>query len=70
MKITEIIGQNYMDFSAIVQCEHCGDRGIYTACEDTPRWHQHTLPNRKCTECGKSSNDPRTTDQPTTDVLA
>ena len=66
MKIKEITYQNRRDFTAIYECEHCGE--TYTASGyDDAYFHQNVIPKMKCSKCGKVAPDtyrPLTTKYP------
>ena len=56
MKITSIVSQNRRDFTAIYECEGCGEtvrKGGY----DDRNFHDNVVPNMECSNCGKSRND-------------
>ena len=56
MKIKEITSQSRRDFTALYECEHCGDiteRGGY----DDDYFHTKVIPNMKCKKCGKTAGD-------------
>jgi ribosomal protein L37AE/L43A len=59
MKIQKIVSQSRRDFSAIYECEHCGDTyegGGY----DDNNFHKNVIPKMKCRKCGQTaSNDYR-----------
>uniref|UniRef100_A0A6M3LL35 Uncharacterized protein n=1 Tax=viral metagenome TaxID=1070528 RepID=A0A6M3LL35_9ZZZZ len=56
MKIKTIIFQHRRDFTAIYECEHCGDtteRGGY----DDTNFHQNVIPSMICSKCGKKAKE-------------
>ena len=53
MKIKEMLSQSRRDFTAIYECEGCGEevkRGGY----DDRYFHDSVIPNMKCKGCGES----------------
>jgi predicted RNA-binding Zn-ribbon protein involved in translation (DUF1610 family) len=56
MKINQIISQHRRDFTAIYECEGCGnqkkDRGY-----DDANFHVNVIPAMKCPACGKTSKE-------------
>lgn len=59
MIIKKKIRQHRRDFWAIYKCEHCGYETDEEAGYDDANFHQNVIPNRKCPECGESSNSKR-----------
>lgn len=56
MRIKEILGQSRRDFTALYECEHCGDvhkAGGY----DDANFHQNVVPAMICDQCGKTAAD-------------
>lgn len=53
MKIKNIISQNRRDFSAILECEHCGHEERMTDGYDDDNFHRNVVPNIKCQRCRK-----------------
>jgi len=66
MKIKKILRQSRRDFTAIYECEHCGDEyesGGY----DDANFHNNVIPKMECRKCGKVAGDayrPLTTKYP------
>lgn len=56
MKIQKIINQHRRDFSAVYECEACGETLKGIGYDDT-NFHQNVIPAMGCKACGKSSND-------------
>lgn len=56
MKIKEMIWQHRRDFSALYECEHCGesreDHGY-----DDQYFHEKVIPGMLCKSCGRSAPD-------------
>lgn len=52
MKIKEITSQYRNDFSAIMECEHCGyTNKIHTGYNDA-NYHDNVIPSMYCKQCG------------------
>ena len=64
MKIIKILNQNRRDFTAIYECESCGDK-VEKSGYDDRNFHDNVMPNTKCGKCGKSSNNLGITHEPT-----
>lgn len=67
MRIKEITSQHRRDFTAIMECEHCGYTEIDNSGYDDAYYHQNVIPNMKCDKCGKKASDdytPRNTKYP------
>lgn len=57
MKVTKRYNQHRRDLSIDMECENCGaEETKISAYDDTNYW-VNVVPNFKCKECGKSSND-------------
>ena len=54
MKIQKILSQHRRDFTAIYECEHCGETHEGSGYDDT-FFHQQVIPSRKCPNCGKAA---------------
>ncbi len=66
MKIQKILSQHRRDFSAIFECEHCGETHEGRGYDDS-YYHQTVIPGMKCKKCGKTAPDdyrPLTTKHP------
>lgn len=57
MKIKEYLSQHRNDFTAIMECEHCGHEHKLTTGYDDDNYHNNVIPAMKCGSCGKSSKD-------------
>jgi len=67
MKIKEIISQHRRDFTAVMECEHCGHTEIDNSGYDDDYYHRNVIPKMKCPKCGKTSPEdytPRKTKYP------
>ena len=66
MKIKKIKEQTRRDFTAIYECEHCGNEYKGTGYDDS-YFHQQVIPKKKCPKCHKTAGDdyrPLTTKYP------
>lgn len=66
MKIKEITGQHRRDFTAIYQCENCGNKCKGSGYDDA-NFHNNVIPAMRCKKCGETSPSgctPRTTKYP------
>jgi DNA-directed RNA polymerase subunit M/transcription elongation factor TFIIS len=56
MRIKQIKSQHRRDFTAIYECEHCGN-----VCEgpgyDDRYFHEMVIPEMKCDNCGKAADE-------------
>lgn len=67
MRIKQITSQHRRDFTAIMECEHCGNEQKNNYGYDDANYHQNVIPAMKCGGCGKSASDsyrPLTTKYP------
>lgn len=55
MKIKKITSQHRRDFSAILECEHCGEEEKLTTGYDDDHYHRNVIPAMKCPKCGKAA---------------
>lgn len=53
MKIHRITSQHRNDFSAVLECEHCGDHQYLRSGYNDDNYHLNVLPRIKCDNCGK-----------------
>lgn len=56
MKIKKIKSQNRRDFTAVYECEHCGDKEDGSGYDDT-HFHQNVIPRMVCRKCGKQADE-------------
>ena len=66
MRIKEIISQHRRDFTALYECEHCGEVYKMDGYDDA-NFHNNIITSFKCRECGKMATDtyrPLTTKYP------
>ena len=54
MFIRNIISQHRNDFSAIMECEHCGGTEINRYGYDDVNYHENVIPAMFCKSCGKN----------------
>ena len=57
MKIQKITSQSRRDFSAIMECEHCGETEVNNHGYDDAFYHSKVIPNMECKSCGKKSGE-------------
>lgn len=55
MKIKTILSQHRRDFSATMECEHCGHESHLSSGYDDANYHQNVIPEMECPECGKKA---------------
>jgi len=53
MKIKAILSQHRRDFSATLECEHCGHEEKLTNGYDDDNYHHNVIPAIKCEKCDK-----------------
>ncbi|RLG44979.1 MAG: hypothetical protein DRN81_03080 [Thermoproteota archaeon] len=56
MKIKKRISQTRRDFTAVYECEHCGETEEGEGYDDA-YFHKTVIPEMKCSECGKTAGD-------------
>ena len=57
MKIKEILSQHRRDFSATLECEHCGKTQKLTSGYDDANYHKNVIPSIQCASCGQTAPD-------------
>ena len=57
MKIKKITSQHRRDFTAIMECEHCGNTQELTSGYDDEYYHNNVIPKMKCKKCGKTAGE-------------
>lgn len=55
MKIKTILRQHRRDFTAILECESCGEFSKPVTGYDDAYFHSNVIPNLECTKCGKKA---------------
>jgi transcription elongation factor Elf1 len=55
MKIKTITSQHRRDFTAILECEHCGHEEKLNCGYDDDNFHRNVIPQIKCGSCDKKS---------------
>ena len=55
MKIKEILSQSRRDFTATLECEHCGAEGHLSNGYDDANYHENVIPSFECPECEKKA---------------
>ena len=56
MRIKEIKSQHRRDFTAIYECEHCGNIETGSGYDDA-NFHNNVIPKMKCEKCGKTAGE-------------
>ena len=56
MKIQKIIRQHRRDFTAIYECEHCGNTYKGSGYDDD-YFHRSVIPGWECDSCGKKAKE-------------
>lgn len=56
MRIKQIISQHRRDFTAIYECEHCGETHEGTGYDDD-NFHRNVIPLMECKDCGRAAPD-------------
>lgn len=57
MKTIKVYNQHRRDCDADFECEKCGAKDTTNSAYDDRNYWDNVVPNRKCKECGKSTND-------------
>ena len=57
MRIKTILTQHRRDFTATLECEHCGAEEHLGYGYDDANYHQNVIPSFECGECGKKAPD-------------
>lgn len=55
MRIKEMVSQHRRDFTAIYECEHCGNTQKGGGYDDS-YFHLNVIPSMKCESCGKEAD--------------
>jgi hypothetical protein len=55
MKIKTIVSQDRRDFTAVYECEHCGDSHQGYGYDDR-YFHTEVIPNMSCSKCNKTAS--------------
>jgi uncharacterized Zn finger protein len=54
MKIAKILSEYRNDFSAMMECEHCGHTEKLKSGYHDNHYHTRVIPAMHCNECGKN----------------
>lgn len=54
MKIEKILSEHRNDFSAVMECEHCGHQGKFTDGYHDAFYHTRVIPAMRCAACSKN----------------
>ena len=57
MKIKTITSQHRRDFTAIYECEHCGNTHKSSGGYDDAFFHNNVVPKMECAVCHKTAGD-------------
>ncbi|MDD5068063.1 MAG: hypothetical protein PHN89_00480 [Candidatus Pacebacteria bacterium] len=57
MKLIKKYNQIRRDCYADLECENCGHKETDKYAYDDDNFWENVIPNRKCSQCGKSTND-------------
>lgn len=57
MKIKQILTQHRRDFTAVMECEHCGHESKLMHGYDSDDFHRNVIPDMDCKECGEKAPD-------------
>ena len=57
MRIKSIQSQSRRDFTAILECEHCGAEQFLGSGYDDDNYHSNVIPRIKCKSCGEVAPD-------------
>ncbi len=60
MEVTKRYNQHRRDLYIDIKCESCGNERTVTCAYDDRNYWDNVVPNFKCEECNKSSNDLQT----------
>lgn len=56
MKIKQILTQHRRDFTALYECEHCGETHKGQGYDDE-NFHRNVIPSWPCEKCGKKADE-------------
>lgn len=57
MKVIQKYNQHRRDLSINMECEECGTKDTYSGAYDDRNFWDNVVPDFKCENCGKSTND-------------
>jgi Zn ribbon nucleic-acid-binding protein len=57
VKIKTILTQSRRDFTATLECEHCGHEEHLSTGYDDDNYHRNVIPSIECVKCGKKAPD-------------
>lgn len=57
MKIKKILSQHRRDFTALMECEHCGHEWTNKRGYDDANYHNNVIRTMVCKSCGKASGE-------------
>lgn len=56
MRIKEIVRQHRRDFTAVYECEHCGNTSLGGGYDDR-NFHHNVIPAMSCEKCKKTAGE-------------
>ena len=56
MKIKKMLSRHRRDFTATLECEHCGAEDALTSGYDDDNYHRNVIPKFTCPKCGKKAD--------------
>jgi C4-type Zn-finger protein len=54
MKILEVLSTHRNDFTARMECEHCGSKQKLSTGYNDANYHERVIPGLRCETCGKN----------------
>lgn len=55
MRIKKILSQHRRDFTATLECEHCGNEDHLGYGYDDANYHRNVIPSIRCSKCDKKA---------------
>lgn len=55
MRIKKILSQHRRDFTATLECDHCGKEQHLSSGYDDAHYHRNVIPTIPCKACGKTA---------------
>lgn len=56
MRIKKITSQHRNDYTAVMECEHCGHEQVDKYGYDDANYHENVIPLQACGKCNKMRN--------------
>lgn len=57
MRIKKILTQSRRDFTATLECDHCGHEQKLMGGYDDDNYHRNVIPKMTCDKCNKTASD-------------